>query len=318
MLDRSQLHELYYWMQLNRLLEERLISLYRTGQVVGGLYLSRGQEAISVGTAYALGKDDFLAPMIRNLGSLLVRGVKPEDLLTQYMARQTSPTHGRDGNLHFGDLRKGLVAPISMLGALIPVSTGIALAAKVQKKKVVALTFIGDGGTSTTDFHEGLNLAAVQKVPLVLIIEHNGWAYSTPTRHQTGNTDFMSRAKAYGVAGMRVDGNDVVAVYEITRQALDCARNGAGPVLVVAETMRMRGHAEHDDAWYVPKEEIEYWKARDPIVRFEEYLVQSNFMSDQERAIILKRIASEVDRASEFAINSPLPEGREGRDGVYS
>jgi TPP-dependent pyruvate/acetoin dehydrogenase alpha subunit len=317
MLEKPQLHDLYYWLQLNRILEDRLGVLYRTGKVVGGLCSSRGQEGISVGTAYALEKGDFLAPMIRNLGALLVRGFTPADILTQYMARGTSPSAGRDCNIHIGDRGKGLIPPISMLGALIPVMAGIALAAKMQKRNLVALTFIGDGGTSTGDFHEGLNLAAVHKLALVVVIEDNGWAYSTPTHRQSANPDFLSRGTAYGVAAFAVDGNDVVAVYETARNAIDHARRGGGPALVVAKTMRMKGHAEHDDAWYVPREEIEMWKARDPILRFERHLLESGFMSEEERDIILSRIRSEVDRAVEFAEMSAFPDGRSAAGGVY-
>ncbi len=317
MLAKAQLHDLYYWLHLNRAVEDRLVSLYRTGKVVGGVYTSRGQEAISVGTAYALREGDVLAPMIRNSGALLVRGISPGELLAQFMGRECTPTRGRDGNLHVGDLRRGIVAPISMLGALVPVAAGVALAMKIGRKKTVALTYIGDGGTSTTDFHEGLNLAAVQKVPMVLVIENNGWAYSTPTRSQTACTEFITRARAYGVTGFDVDGNDVLAVYEVARGAVHMAREGGGPVLICAKTMRMTGHAEHDDAWYVPKEELEAWRARDPIERFERYLSDGNFLSDEERAMILNRVRAEVEEAADFAENSPLPEGSSALGGVY-
>src|SRR5438093_6879077 len=251
MLGKAKLHDLYYWMELTRILEERLVALYRTGKVVGGVYTSRGQEAISIGTAYALDREDWLAPMIRNLGSLLVRGFRPEDALAQYLARVTGPTGGRDCNLHMGSLTRGVVAPISMLGALIPVMAGVALAARNRNRGIVALTYIGDGGASTGDFHEGLNFAATQKLPLILVIESNGWDYYTTVEKQTTNTEFVTRGPAYGIAGFQVDGNDVLAVYETTRRAVELARRGEGPVLIEAKTMRMKGHAEHDDAWYV-------------------------------------------------------------------
>lgn len=317
MLKKSQLHDLYYWLQLNRILEERLVSLYRTGKVVGGIYTSRGQEAISVGSAYALGKDDWLAPMIRNLGALLVRGFTPRDAISQYLARDTSPTRGRDCNLHMGDLRKGLVAPISMLGALIPVMAGAALAAKMMKKQIAALTYIGDGGTSTTDFHEGVNFAAVNRVPLVLVIENNGWAYSTPTNRQTACTEFVVRARAYGVRGFQVDGNDVLAVYNTTREALDICHQGEGPALIEAKTMRMKGHAEHDSAWYVPPKDLEEWKGRDPIDCYERYLLESRFMTETERDTIVNRVRFEVDQAAESAEQSPFPPGNLALGGVY-
>jgi len=317
MLQKPRLLELYYWLQLNREVEDRLTILYRTGKVVGGLYSSRGQEGISVAAAYALDEGDYLAPMIRNLGAILVRGFSPADIFAQYMARGTSPSGGRDCNIHIGNPVKGLIPPVSILGALIPVMAGVALAAKIQRKKIVAMTFIGDGGTSTGDFHEGLNFAAVHKLPMVVVIEDNGWAYSTPTSRQSANPDFLSRGPAYGVRAFSVDGNDVVAMYETAKEAIGHARRGDGPALVVAKTMRMRGHAEHDDAWYVPKDDLELWKTRDPILRFERHLQESGFMSAEERDMILSRIRSEVDGAAEFAETSPLPDPGAAAGGVY-
>src|SRR5215510_5276778 len=198
-LPKERQLELYRYMKLNRMVEDRLGNLYRQGKVVGGLYSSRGQEATSVGSAYALEPQDVMGPLIRNLGSMLVRGVKPREVMMQYMAKSDSPTGGKDGNTHFGDLKRGLVAPISMLGAVIPVLTGVALAGKMQKKDLVALTYIGDGGTSTGDFHEGLNLASVLQVPFVLVAESNGWAYSTPTSRQMRIKNIAIRAAAYGI-----------------------------------------------------------------------------------------------------------------------
>src|ERR1700676_4478118 len=212
-LTRQQYLELYYYMRLNRELEEQMVRLFRQNKIVGGLYSSFGQEAISVGTAFALGPDDWIAPMIRNIGALLVRGFKPRDILTQHMARYTSPTLGKDGTSHFGDLKaRHVVSPISMLGDLIPVMTGIAMAGRYLGQKIVTMTWIGDGGTSTGVFHEGLNLAAVQKAPFVLIVENNQWAYSTPVEKQSALRDLADRAKAYGVKSFIVDGNDVLAV----------------------------------------------------------------------------------------------------------
>ena len=195
-LPRERQLEIYRYLKLNRMTEDRLSNLYRQGKVVGGLYSSRGQEAISVGSAYALEPQDVVGPIIRNLGTMFVRGVKPREVMMQYMARADSPTGGKDVNTHFGDLKRGLVAPISMLGALIPVMAGIALAGRMQKKNLVAMTYIGDGGTSTGDFHEGLNFAAVLNVPFVLIAEHNGYAYSTPTAKQMRVKNIVTRAAA--------------------------------------------------------------------------------------------------------------------------
>jgi len=316
-LSRDRQLELYRWLKLNRMVEDRLTNLYRQGKVVGGLYSSRGQEAISVGSACALEPQDIVAPLIRNLGSLLVRGVAPREVLTQYMARGTSPTGGKDCNLHFGDLSRGLVAPISMLGALIPVMAGVAFASRYQKKDYVGLTYIGDGGTSTGDFHEGMNLAAVLGVPLVVIAEHNGYAYSTPTSRQMKIKDLAQRAAAYGIPARIVDGNDVLAVFEATRQAVGEARAGGGPRLVEVKTFRMKGHAEHDDAGYVPKELFDEWRARDPIDRFQRYLLGAELATREELEGVVAELDRQLDADVDFALASPFPPPERASEGVY-
>jgi len=314
--------ELYRFLKLNRMTEDRLGNLYRQNKVVGGLYSSRGQEATSVGAAYALEPQDFIGPLIRNLGAMLVRGVRPREVMMQYMARADSPTGGKDGNTHFGDMGRGLVAPISMLGALIPVMAGVALAGKKLGKNLVALTFIGDGGTSTGDFHEGLNLAAVLNVPFVLVCENNGWAYSTPTSRQMKVKSIATRAGAYGIPGESVDGNDVLAVYEAVKRAVERARSGAGPSLIEARTFRMKGHAEHDDAGYVPKEMFEEWKTKDPIERFERHLLghlgHGAMATEDELRQIGTAIDEELSAEVERALASPFPPPERAFEGVYA
>jgi TPP-dependent pyruvate/acetoin dehydrogenase alpha subunit len=317
-LTREQYLELYYYMRLNRELEEQMVRLFRQNKIVGGLYSSFGQEAISVGTAYALGPGDWIAPMIRNIGALLVRGFKPRDILTQHMARYTSPTLGKDGTSHFGDLKsRHVVSPISMLGDLIPVMTGIAMAGRYLGQKIVTMTWIGDGGTSTGVFHEGLNLAAVQKAPLVLIVENNQWAYSTPVERQVPLRDLADRAKAYGIESAIVDGNDAVAVERTTREAVAHARAGNGPVLIEAKTMRMRGHAQHDAAEYVPKQMLEEWKKRDPLDRYENFLNENKLWDAKTKKEIDARIAREIQADVEFAETSPFPPPELAAEGVY-
>ncbi|HEY7516483.1 MAG TPA: thiamine pyrophosphate-dependent dehydrogenase E1 component subunit alpha, partial [Vicinamibacteria bacterium] len=246
-MTKAQLLEIWHWLLLNRLVEEKLTNLYRQGKVVGGLYRSLGQEGCSVGSAYALDRGDIFTPLIRNLGAIFVRGGRPRDVFAQYMAKATGPTRGRDLNVHFGWLSEegSMPSVISMLGDMVSVLTGAVLAERMKGRKTVALTWIGDGGTSTGAFHEGFNFACVQKAPLVVIVENNKFAYSTPTSKQTANPVFVDRARSYGCYGEQVDGNDVLAVYEITRRAIERARQGLGPTLIEAETMRMRGHAEH-------------------------------------------------------------------------
>jgi TPP-dependent pyruvate/acetoin dehydrogenase alpha subunit len=317
-LTREQHLELHYYMKLNRMLEEQLVRLFRQNKVVGGLYSSLGQEGTSVGTAYALEPRDWIAPMIRNVGALLVKGYKPRDILTQYMARYTSPTLGKDGTSHFGDLKvRHVVSPISMLGDLIPVMTGVALAGRYLGQKIVAMTWIGDGGTSTGAFHEGMNLAAAQKAPFVCVIENNQWAYSTPVKRQVPLGDLADRAKAYGIPGYIVDGNDVVAVYQTTKEAVERCRAGDGPVIIEAKTMRMRGHAQHDPAEYVPKEMFDYWKARDPLLRYEKFLTENKLWEAKTRAEIDARIERELKEDLEFAEGSPFPPPELAEQGVY-
>ncbi|HLN79686.1 MAG TPA: thiamine pyrophosphate-dependent dehydrogenase E1 component subunit alpha, partial [Thermoanaerobaculia bacterium] len=317
-LTLPQLVDLYRIMRRNRSLEERLVHLYRQGKVVGGFYRSLGQEATSVGSAYALEKGDVLGPLIRNLGAVLVMGYTPLEVLAQHLARSSSPSGGKEGNLHFGRPERGLVSSISMLGELVPVMAGVALAARLQRKRTVAMTYIGDGGTSTGAFHEGLNFAAVQKLPLVVIVENNGWAYSTPFRKQTAAKSLADRAPAYGIPGTSVDGNDVVAVYEASREAVRRARSGGGPTLVEAVTYRMKGHAEHDAQAYVPREELDDWARRDPIARHAERLLASGAVTAADLEAIDRSIAEELDRDVAEAERCPYPAADHALADVYA
>ncbi len=318
LLTRRQLHDLYYFLRLNRRVDEQLTNLYRQGKVVGGVYSGLGQEAISVGTACALEPQDFVGPMIRNVGTLLVRGFRPRDLFLQYMARKDGPTGGRDANTHFGDVTRGVIAPVSMLGEGVNVMAGIALAARMRGEKRVALTYVGDGAMSTGPCHEGMNFASVQKLPLLFIVENNGWAYSTPAEKQTAVRDLAVRGKAYGIPATIVDGNDVLKVYDATRAAAARARQGGGPQLIECKTMRMKGHAEHDDARYVPQKQMDAWKKKDPIQRFEKYLASKRLMTEKEKAEIEARIEKEIRADVEFAEASPFPPGPDAARSVWT
>jgi TPP-dependent pyruvate/acetoin dehydrogenase alpha subunit len=317
-LTRHQYLDIYYYMRLNRAVEDMMVKLFRQNKIVGGLYSSLGQEAISVGTAYALEKKDWLAPMIRNIGALLVKGVRPRDIFMQHMAKYDSPTKGKDGTSHFGDLDNlHIVSPISMLGDLIPVMTGVAMAGRYLGQKTVAMTWIGDGGSSTGVFHEGLNFAAVQKAPFVLILENNLWAYSTPVRKQVPLENLADRAKAYGIDSYIVDGNDVVAVYSTAKEAVERARAGEGPILIEAKSFRRQGHAQHDAAEYVPKEMRDYWEARDPIALYEKFLASEKLLDAKSKKEMEEKINTLLAAERDFAENSPMPPAEFAETGVY-
>ncbi len=317
-LSRHQHLDLYYFMRLNREVEDTMTRLFRQNKIVGGLYSSLGQEAISVGSAYALEKKDWMAPMIRNIGALLVKGVPPRDIFTQHMAKYTSPTKGKDGTSHFGDLENlHIVSPISMLGDLIPVLTGVAMAGRYLGQKIVSMTWIGDGGSSTGVFHEGMNLAASQKAAFVLILENNQWAYSTPVRRQVPIENLADRAKAYGISSYVVDGNDVVAVYSTAKEAVERARSGQGPILIEAKTFRRRGHAQHDPAEYVPPAQREYWEKRDPITLYEKFLMAEKLLDAKSKKEIEDKITALLEEEREFAENSPFPPPEFAAQGVY-
>ncbi len=271
-----------------------------------------------MGTTYALEAQDVIGPMIRNVGTLLVRGYRPRDLFMQYMGRKGGPTGGRDANTHFGDMARGVVAPISMLGELVPVLAGVALATRLRREDRIAMTYVGDGATSTGPFHEGLNCAAVLKLPLLIIVENNGWAYSTPVERQMVSPDIAGRAKGYGLPGVCIDGNDVLAVYRATRAAADRARRGGGPTLIECKTMRMKGHAEHDDARYVPKNIVEKWRRKDPILRFDKYLRAKKLITGSEEAQLRARIEKEIREETAFAEASPLPVPEDVAGPVYA
>jgi TPP-dependent pyruvate/acetoin dehydrogenase alpha subunit len=317
MQDKQAVNLLYY-MLLTRRLEEQLVGLYKEGKIFGGLYSSLGQEAISVGTTSALEKEDVVSPVIRNIASILIKGYTPRDIFCQYLARANGPTKGKDTTLHFGEIERGTVAPISILGPLIPIMAGVALAAKMQNRKRVALTYIGDGGASTGDFHEGMNFAAVQHLPLICVIENNQYAYSTPVKKQSRIEDLAKRAIGYGIPSAVIDGNDVVAVYEATRKAREICLKGDGPFLMECKTFRVKGHAEHDDpSKYVPREEFDEWRKRDPIDRYVEVLTDQRLLNPA----LLNEMENDIQRLLEQqkkeALESPLPKAEETATGVF-
>ena len=320
-LSRDQLLELYYYMRLTRSLEERLVNLYRQTKVVGGLFRSLGQEADAVGSAYALdrSKGDILSPLIRNLGSMLVQGAEPLEIIRQYMAKGDSPTRGRELNIHYGDLVRGFIGQISQLGDMVPVMAGVTLSFKMRGEDRVGLVYVGDGATSTGAFHEGINFAAVQRCPLVVVVENNGYAYSTPLSKQTAAAQMVDKAIGYGVVGEKADGNDVLATYEVTKRAVDRARAGGGVTLIELMTYRRKGHAEHDNQSYVPEGEIERWaEQNDPIDRYTKVLYQEHDATKNELEAIDARVMDEINRATDLAEQSPMPEPKDALVGIYA
>lgn len=312
--DRELVERLLYFMKLQREIEDRIErKLYRQGKIVGGVYTGRGQEAIGVAAALAAQKDDVLSPCHRDMGAYLVRGMEPRTILSQYLGREESPTRGRDGNMHMGDLRLGLLAFISHLAAVIPVAGGIALSFKYRKQPNVVINWFGDGATSRGDWHEALNLAAVHKLPIVYICNNNQYAYSTPVALQMPVKNVADRASSYNMPGKTVDGNDALVVYAAARTAIAHARAGKGPYLIECKSFRMTGHSAHDAAEYVPKGMFEAWEKRDPIRRLEKL----NIVPKSELAAMDERVTKTVDEAVAWAESRPWPDPATLLEGVY-
>ncbi|MCA8939565.1 MAG: thiamine pyrophosphate-dependent dehydrogenase E1 component subunit alpha [Planctomycetes bacterium] len=317
-LTKDQQLELYRWMCLNRAFDDKLGLLYRRGLIVGACFSSLGQEAVSCASTYALEERDVIAPMIRNAGSILTKGISVRDFLANYMFRINSPTGGRDGNTHFGDLRHGTIAPLSMLGCSIALCSGFVMAARMRGEKRVALSWIGEGSTSTGEFHEDVNMAAVMKAPMVLIIENNQYAYSTPVEQQCAAKSFADKGIGYGIESFTVDGNDPLAMYEATKTCIDKARAGEGFQLFEALTFRRKGHAEHDAAEYVPQEIKSYWEARDPIFRFEKHLLEADFISEDGIDAVWADVRKEIEDAEDWVNAQPQPDPATVNQGVYA
>src|ERR1700758_3543462 len=290
-------------MLLMRGIEERAMSLYRQGKVPGSFYDGYGQEAVSAGAAFAMAPEDRLCILHRDLAAHVIRGVTPVRILSQYMGRAGGVTRGRDGNVHFGDWRLGCVGMVSMLPDMMLVATGMAMAFKLRGERRCALTWLGDGATSRGDFHEAMNWAAVQRLPVIFVLENNQYAYSTPLDLQFA-VDPVERARGYGFPGERVDGNDVEAMFEAARRARERALAGAGPTLVEAVTMRMHGHAAHDDMRCVPAELIAEWRERDPIDRQEKRVSELGV----DVAGLRELVAAEIEQAATQALAMDMPD----------
>jgi TPP-dependent pyruvate/acetoin dehydrogenase alpha subunit len=307
-----------YYMVLMREVEDRIErKLYRQGKILGGVYVGRGQEAIPVGTALLSGPDDVMLPSHRDMAVMFIRGVPVNRIFAQYMGRVDGLTRGRDGNMHMGDLKLGIVSIISALAATVPVSAGVGLALRYLGKSGVAFCYFGDGATSRGDWHEGINLATVQKLPVIFICNNNQYAYSTPLSLQMACENVADKAPAYGMPAEIVDGNDVLAVHTATQRALKHVHAGKGPYLLECKTFRMTGHSAHDGAHYVPSELFQQWEKQDPIKRLEARMLAKKWADQTAIDEVHARIRKEVDEAVEWAEKSPYPDPATLLDNVY-
>lgn len=314
----QQLLEVYRYMRMAREIENHVITLYRQGKISGGVYVGRGNEATAVAALYCLKPTDPVTILHRDLGAHLVRGWTAREIFMQYFARKDAPNFGKDTGLHLGSLERFSLATVSPLGCMIPVTLGCAVGLKMQGKDAVGLTFTGDGATSLGDFHEALNFAGVWKAPFILVVENNQFAYSTPTGRQFSCARISDRAVGYGMPGTTVDGTNVLEMLSAVRTAVERARAGQGPTLIESVTMRMRGHSEHDDASYCPKEMVEAWSSWDPLERFEAFLTGQKILSAAELAAMIEDIKVMIDDGVEYALQQPPPAGPEAAEGVYA
>lgn len=317
-LDREDLLGIFKNLLLTRGLEERGHILYRQGKIPGSFYTGRGNEASAVAIATAMGRDDVGTPLHRDMGVHLVRGVEPWRIFANYMGRADGPAKGKDGNVHMADSHLGLVAMVSHLPAMMPVAVGCALAFRIKEEKRVAVTWFGEGSAARGDAHESMNFAAVRQLPVVFVCDNNGWAYSTPTYLEYAVEHLADRAAAYGFEGVVVDGTDALAVYREAKRAIEKARQGGGPTLIESVTLRMEGHAVHDDASYVPKELFEQWAAKDPIERYRRWLIDHAELTHAEEEEISNHVKRTLNDALERAEASPEPNPGTLLDGVYA
>jgi pyruvate dehydrogenase E1 component alpha subunit len=317
-LDREDLLQIYRNLLVTRGLEERGHILYKQGKIPGSFYTGRGNEAAAVGIATAMGPDDWGTPLHRDMGVHVTRGVEPWRIFANYMGRADGPTKGRDGNVHMADARLGLVAMVSHLPAMLPVAVGLALAFRIRNERRVAVGWFGEGAAARGDTHEAMNFAGVRRLPVVFVCDNNQWAYSTPTHLGYAIDHIADRAAAYGFEGVVVDGTDVLAVYREAKRAIEHARAGGGPTLLECLTLRMEGHAVHDDAFYVPKEMFEEWAKRDPIERFRTWLRENVDFTGEEEDEISSSVKRLLNQALERAEESPLPDPATASGGVYA
>jgi len=314
----GQLLEMFYWLKLIRAFDERLSILVRQGKVRSGVYTGIGQEAIIVGTAFGLRKEDYICPLHRDLGSFLMKGVEARVMMSQMFGKVTGLSKGRDSALHSGVNELGIFGNTSMLGSNLPVAAGLALTFRMEGTDNVVIAYFGEGASNTGDFHEALNFAGVHRLPVVFVCENNQYAYSVPVEKSMAIDDVADRAASYGFPGVAINGNDVLAVYQSTQGALARARAGEGPTLIECKTYRWHGHSEHDKAFYRTDEELAMWKSRDPIPTFTTYLKGLRVLTDENLREIEARVTKTIDDAVEFAVSAPDPMPDEAVRDLYT
>ena len=305
-LSNSELKKIYYYLKLPRNIEEKMLLLLRQGKL-SKWFSGIGQEAIAVGTTYALKKDDYILPMHRNLGVFTTRELDLEKLFSQLMGKEGGYTKGRDRTFHFGDMQNNIIGMISHLAAMLPVANGLALSSKIKKQNNIAVSFVGDGSTSEGDFHEALNLAAVWELPVIFIIENNGYGLSTPNKEQFKCNDLVDKAKGYGMIGDIVNGNDILDVYNMINKYSSLIRKNPQPILIEAKTFRIRGHEEASGVKYVPKKLIDKWKKEDPIMKFEKVLLNKKIITKKSISKINDEINKKIDVVLDKVINKNKP-----------
>jgi TPP-dependent pyruvate/acetoin dehydrogenase alpha subunit len=309
---------MYLKMVRIRAFEERVLKEFAAGKIPGFVHLSSGQEAVAVGACAAIRPDDYITSNHRGHGHCIAKGGKTDLMMAELFGKKTGYCKGRGGSMHLADMDLGILGANGIVGAGITIATGAALGNQMQKSDRVVLCFFSDGASNTTRFHEGINLGAIWNLPVVYLLENNGYAECTSIRNTAKLENLADRAGAYGIPGQTVDGNDVIAVYEAVTEAVARARKGAGPTIVECKTYRIHGHEEGDQQTYKSKEEIEFWAKRDPIVLFGNRLVSDRIFTEKEVKKIDQEIAAEIDKAVEFAVNSPFPEPTEALEGVYA
>lgn len=306
-IPNHDLLEMYRWMVLDRVFEEQTVALLKQGKLVGFHHPNIGQEAVDVGTCYGLRKEDTIMPTHRGKGKYFLKGVDIKTMMAGMFGRRNGCGKGRGPASHSGDNAIGLLAGTGLIGSGIPISTGAALAMKLQKKDSVALHFFGDGASNRGDFHEALNMAGVMKLPIVYVCDNNCYAMSVPAECAIAIKDIAIRAAGYGFPGITVDGNDLLSIYEVTQAAIARARKGEGPTLIECKTYRWMGHNFNDPQLYRSPADVEAWKQKCPVRRFEGVLREKGLLTDQKVKEVDQSVREEIEAAVRFAETSPLP-----------